>query len=110
MASAGTLGQRYFGDTGFLALSLLGGLVSSASTTATAAALTAKGSLSPQIGAAGTVIASVASALVTVPVVYRLNRRSALGTLLAASTLTTVLGLVLLALTDKGLGGLLSMF
>jgi uncharacterized membrane protein (DUF4010 family) len=99
MASAGTLGQRYFGNTGFLALSLLGGLVSSASTTATAAALTANGSVSLQIGAAAVVITS---ALVTIPVVYRLNPRSALGSLLAASAVTTVLGLVLLALTDKG--------
>jgi uncharacterized membrane protein (DUF4010 family) len=102
MASAGTLGQRYFGNTGFLALSLLGGLVSSASTTATAAALTANGSVSLQIGAAAVVITSITSALVTIPVVYRLNPRSALGNLVAASAVTTVLGLVLLALTDKG--------
>jgi uncharacterized membrane protein (DUF4010 family) len=101
MASAGTLGQRYFGNTGFLALSLLGGLVSSASTTATAAALTANGSVSLQIGAAAVVITSITSALVTIPVVYRLNPRSALGNLVAASAVTTVLGLVLLALTDK---------
>jgi uncharacterized membrane protein (DUF4010 family) len=50
------LGQRYFGNTGFLAFSLLGGLLSSASTTAAAAALTVNGSVSPQIAAAGTVM------------------------------------------------------
>jgi uncharacterized membrane protein (DUF4010 family) len=110
MAAVGTLGQRYFGNAGFLAFSLLGGLVSSASTTATAAALTVNGSLSPQVAAAGTVIASVASALVTIPVVYRVNRRSALGSVLAASALTTVFGLVLLALTVKGFAGLMSIF
>jgi uncharacterized membrane protein (DUF4010 family) len=81
MASAGTLGQRYFGNTGFLAFSLLDGLLSSASTTATAAALTVNGSVSPQIAAAGDCDASVASALVTIPVVYRFNQRSALGSL-----------------------------
>jgi uncharacterized membrane protein (DUF4010 family) len=54
--AAGTLGQRYFGNTGVLAFSLLGGLLSSASTTATAAALTVNGSVAPQIAAAGTVM------------------------------------------------------
>jgi hypothetical protein len=47
---------------------------------------------------------------VTLPVVYRLNRRSALGSLLTISALTTALGLVLLALTDKGLVDLASIF
>ncbi|MGH8013492.1 MAG: MgtC/SapB family protein [Candidatus Binataceae bacterium] len=105
IAVAGTIGQRYLGATGFLVFSALGGLASSASTTATAAALTANGSLAPYIGAAGAVIASVASALVTIPVVYRLNQRSALAILLAASGLTSTIGLLLLVLTS-GLAGL----
>jgi uncharacterized membrane protein (DUF4010 family) len=105
-AAAGTLGQRYFGDIGFLALSGLGGLVSSASTTATAAALATNGSLSPQTAAAGAVITSVASALVTIPVVYRLNRRTARGPLMAASLLTTALGLLLLFIANHGFSGI----
>lgn len=103
IASAGTLGQRYLGNAGFLALSALGGLVSSASTTATAAMLAANGSVSPYLAAAAAVLTSVASALVTIPVVYRLNPRCALGSLLAASTLTSVLGLIVLALTRNGI-------
>jgi uncharacterized membrane protein (DUF4010 family) len=107
LSSAGALGQRYFGNAGFLAFSILGGLVSSASTTATAAALTANGSVSPAIGSAAAVITSVVSALVTLPVVYRLNPRTALGGLIAASVLMTVIGLIVLALTDPSLSRLI---
>jgi uncharacterized membrane protein (DUF4010 family) len=103
MSGAGTLGQRYLGNAGFLAFSLLGGLVSSASTTATAAALTANGTVPPPIGAAAVVITSIVSALITLPVVYRLNPKTALGGLVAASALMTVIGLVVLALTDPGI-------
>jgi uncharacterized membrane protein (DUF4010 family) len=106
MAAAGTLAQRYLGDIGFLVLSALGGLVSSASTTATAAALTTNQSLSTQTAAAGAVITSVASALVTIPVVYRLNRRTARGTLMAASLLATALGLLLLFIANHAVGGI----
>jgi uncharacterized membrane protein (DUF4010 family) len=107
IAAAGTLGQRYFGTTGFLTFSVLGGLVSSASTTAAAATLTANGSVSPSVGAAAAVITSVVSALVTIPVVYRVNRRSALGGLVAASALMTVLGLIILAVSDGLMGRVL---
>jgi uncharacterized membrane protein (DUF4010 family) len=91
MTCIGTLGQRHFGHVGFLIFAVLGGLVSSASTTATAAALTASGSIPPQIGAAAAVVTSVASALITIPVVYRLNQRLNLRGVIAASALTTVL-------------------
>ena len=100
MSGAGALGQRYLGNARFLAFSLLGGLVSSASTTATAAALTANGTVSPPVGAAAAVIASIVSALITFPVVYRLNPRTALDGPVAASALMTVIGLAVLALTD----------
>jgi uncharacterized membrane protein (DUF4010 family) len=100
MSGAGALGQRYLGNARFLAFSLLGGLVSSASTTATAAALTANGTVSPPVGAAAAVIASIVSALITFPVVYRLNQKTALGGPVAASALMTVIGLAVLALTD----------
>jgi uncharacterized membrane protein (DUF4010 family) len=37
LAASGSLAQRYVGDWGFLVVSAMGGLISSASTTATAA-------------------------------------------------------------------------
>jgi uncharacterized membrane protein (DUF4010 family) len=103
MACVGAFGQRYFGTTGFLAFSVLGGFVSSASTAATAATLSANGTVSPQIGAAAAVITSVASALVTIPVVYRVKPQPVRGNLLAASALTAVIGLATLAATVHGL-------
>lgn len=71
LAAVGTLAQRYFGGLGFLAFSLFGGLVSSASTTATAAELASTHQLSANLAATGTVIASISSALVTIPLVYQ---------------------------------------
>lgn len=71
LAAMGTLAQKYFGNSGFLVLSVLGGLVSSASTTATAAALVASGKISPAMGGVATVITSMASAVVDIPLVYQ---------------------------------------
>jgi uncharacterized membrane protein (DUF4010 family) len=103
MTCIGALGQREFGSIGFLVFAVVGGLVSSASTTATAAALTTNGSISPEIGGAAAVVASVASTLITIPVVHRLNHRLNLGGFVAASALATVIGLMVLALTDPDL-------
>jgi hypothetical protein len=50
------------------------------------------------------------SALITLPVVYRLNPQTALGGLVAASALMTVIGLVVLALTDPGIGAAIPRF
>lgn len=103
MAIAGGLGQRYLGNVGFLGFSILGGLISSASTTATAAALAANGAIAPAIAAAGVVITSVVSALITLPVVYRLNPKTASGGLIAASAVMALIGLIVLAFTDPGI-------
>lgn len=65
------LAARYLGEHGFLAVGFLGGLVSSASTTAAAGVLTGGGQLSAQLGAAAAVLACAASALVHVPLIRR---------------------------------------
>jgi uncharacterized membrane protein (DUF4010 family) len=74
IACAGTLAQRFFGSTGFLAVSVLGGLVSSASTTASAATLVMEGKLDPLTAGLATVLASMASALVNLPIVHQQTR------------------------------------
>ena len=71
---AGTLGQRLLGQAGAVLVSGLGGLASSASSTAAVASLAAHGRVTPFIAAVSTVVASVASALVNLPVLYRQNR------------------------------------
>src|SRR5690242_244027 len=64
MEVLGTIAARYLGKYGFLTLSLLGGTVSSASTTAAAATMAIHGKLSPDVAGVATVFASIASALV----------------------------------------------
>jgi uncharacterized membrane protein (DUF4010 family) len=99
LAAAGTLMQRYFGGAGFLLLSGVGGLVSSASATASAASLAASGTISPETAAVATILTSMASAVIHVPVVYYQGGRGRLfAGLVQNSVLVVVLGLATLAL------------
>jgi uncharacterized membrane protein (DUF4010 family) len=99
IAAAGSLAQRYLGTLGFLALSVAGGLVSSASTTATAATLAAAGKISPDAAGMAAVLTSMASAVVDMPIVYRQIRDSAVFYRLAGvSVLVLVIGLSVMTL------------
>jgi uncharacterized membrane protein (DUF4010 family) len=71
---AGTLAQRVLGDGGFLGVSVIGGVVSSASAVASAATLSTAGTVPTQIAATGAVIASATSALADWPIVARVGR------------------------------------
>src|SRR5580692_10040028 len=72
---AGTIAQRVFGQYGFYAVSLVGGLVSSASSVASAGALAHAGTLSASVAGTGGVIASLASTLVDLPLIARVARQ-----------------------------------
>jgi uncharacterized membrane protein (DUF4010 family) len=74
----GTLGQRYLGHFGFLLVSAIGGLASSASTTGAAAVLAMHGSVTPQEAGVATVLTSMASALSNLPLIYEQVRERAL--------------------------------
>jgi uncharacterized membrane protein (DUF4010 family) len=99
---AGTIGQRLFGEFGFYGVSLLGGLVSSASSVASAGVLARAGTLAAPVAGTGAVIASLASTLVDLPVVARvaregpLTRKTAigLGLITAVGAVGAVLGLL----------------
>lgn len=69
--AVGALGQRFFGDAGSVIVSFLGGLVSSASATAAAGTLAADHQTPVRTAAICTVLASIASVLVDLPVIYR---------------------------------------
>ncbi|HVX29059.1 MAG TPA: MgtC/SapB family protein [Nitrolancea sp.] len=71
---AGDLGQRGLGQSGFYAVSLVGGLVSSASSVASAGLLASHGTLAPHVAGIGAVLASLSSAIVDLPVIERLGR------------------------------------
>jgi uncharacterized membrane protein (DUF4010 family) len=93
----GALGQRFLGQAGSIMVSFLGGFVSSASSTAAVGSLTAHHQVSPRTAAICTVLASVASALVNLPIIYRTTRQ--IGTfrrLIVVSAISTAIGLVVL--------------
>jgi uncharacterized membrane protein (DUF4010 family) len=102
MEIVGTIGARYLGKFGFLALSLLGGTVSSASTTAAAATMAIHGKLSADVAGVATVFASIASALVNLPLIQRQAHDKRLTRNLALiSLLLVAAGLVVLAVRQR---------
>ena len=80
------LGERYLGKIGFLGISVLGGLVSSASTSAAAANMVGHGHMPPALAGYGVVLASVASSLVNLPIIHRNARNPSVSRRLAICT------------------------
>jgi uncharacterized membrane protein (DUF4010 family) len=71
----GSLGQKYLGQFGFLLVSVVGGLVSSASTTGAAATLAMRHSIDMQTAGFATVLTSMTSALSNLPLVHQQIRQ-----------------------------------
>jgi uncharacterized membrane protein (DUF4010 family) len=96
-----TLGERHLGKFGFLGISLLGGLVSSASTTAAAANMVSNGQLQPGLAGTGVVLASIASALINLPIVARGAKNGELTQRLVTLTVgLVILGIAVLILRE----------
>lgn len=96
------LGERYLGNAGFLSISLLGGLVSSASTSAAAAKMVGHGQIAASLAGTGVVVASFASALVNLPIIHRKARNRILSRRLVICTVSLiVIGIAALFLTHK---------
>jgi uncharacterized membrane protein (DUF4010 family) len=95
---AGAIGQRYLGHSGVVIVSLIGGLVSSASTTAAAAILAEHGETAAYLAGLATVLASIASALSNLPVLYRVTKNAGMTRALTVKTIivSAVGGIVLL--------------
>jgi uncharacterized membrane protein (DUF4010 family) len=70
----GSLAQRWLGDLGFYAVSLIGGLVSSASAVASAGAVASRGAVPAHVAGVGAVLASLVSAAVDLPLVMKVGR------------------------------------
>jgi uncharacterized membrane protein (DUF4010 family) len=75
---AGTLAQRTLGEMGFYSVSVVGGLLSSSSAVASAAALAAQHTISPWVAGTGALLASLVSALVNWPLIARLSHSAEL--------------------------------
>jgi uncharacterized membrane protein (DUF4010 family) len=93
---AGILLTRLFGSYGMLATGIFGGLVSSASTTAAAATMAMHGQISPALAGSTTILASLASAVVNLPIVWRTTRSKSVMKRLTME-LATVLGVGVVA-------------
>jgi uncharacterized membrane protein (DUF4010 family) len=78
MGIIGTLVQRHLGNAGLLTVSFFGGMVSSASTTATAASLAVAGKALPHIAGLAGALSALASAVVNVGLVYQQTRSKVL--------------------------------
>lgn len=71
IAICGTLAGRFIGQAGYVVIGFVGGFVSSASTTAAAASAFARGQATANITAFSATLASVASVLANLPIVFR---------------------------------------
>lgn len=96
---AAELANHAFGQAGFLLVAAVGGLVSSASTSAAAGILAAKGSLSPELAGYGVVVTSMASIVFHIPMAKMFGLRPSV-----AARLAVLSGLILAA----GLAGLVA--
>ena len=95
---AAEMANRLLGQAGFLLVALLGGLVSSASTTAAAGILAANGTLSPTLAGYGVVLSSMVSLAFHVPMAQIAGRNRLLTLRLARlSALILAAGLAGLA-------------
>jgi len=96
-----TLGQRRLGGAGFEAVSVLGGLVSSASATAAAANLALHGIVTPEQAGTAAVLTSMASACMNLPMVQRQKgTRPAMRELMTTSIFQIAVGITVLALQE----------
>ena len=95
---AGSLAQRYLGTFGFYAVSVAGGLLSSASAVAAAGTAAAHNEVGIQTAANGAVLASITSILVDIPLVARVGSQR---------LLTLRLSVALCATAGIGVGGII---
>jgi uncharacterized membrane protein (DUF4010 family) len=94
----GTLLTKYFGSYGMFATGVFGGLVSSASTTAAAATMAMHGKISAALAGSATVLTSLSSAAVNLPIVWRTTRNKAVMRRLTLQ-MVTVIGTGIAAVT-----------
>jgi uncharacterized membrane protein (DUF4010 family) len=86
----GTLLTKYFGSEGMLATGVFGGLVSSASTTAAAATMAMHGKITAALAGSATVVTSLASAAVNLPIVWKTTKDKTVLRALAIKLATVI--------------------
>ncbi len=100
-----TLGQRWIGNAGFQIVSVLGGLFSSASTTAAAANMAMHGRVAQSQAGVAVVLTSISSALINLPLVQRQAKlRPQMREILLSSVLQVVVAIAILFLQVRLVG------
>jgi uncharacterized membrane protein (DUF4010 family) len=100
-----TLGQRWIGNAGFQIVSVLGGLFSSASTTAAAANMAMHGHVAQSQAGVAVVLTSISSALINLPLIHRQARlRPQVRELVFSSALQVIIGIAILLLQVRVVG------
>jgi uncharacterized membrane protein (DUF4010 family) len=94
----GTLAERVFGNIGFMAATGISGVASSASATVAAANLSASAKITPELAGTAVVIASMASALTNVPLVFKRLSGTVLFRIASSTALQIIVGITVLAL------------
>jgi len=90
----GSVTQKEFGDVGFYVVSVVGGLMSSASAVAAAATLASQGTISPTVAGSGAVIASFTSLSFSLSFVLRTRNRRLIIRVAAAMACVAIAGVV----------------
>ncbi|MFZ0273323.1 MAG: MgtC/SapB family protein [Acidobacteriaceae bacterium] len=97
-----TLGQRHLGSAGFEVISALGGLVSSASSTAASATLAMHGTVTSAQAGVAAVLTSMTSALMNLPIVQQQKgTRPAMRELTISSLVQIGAGILVLVVQSK---------
>jgi uncharacterized membrane protein (DUF4010 family) len=104
LSIVGTLAERILGSTGFYAVSAAGGLISSASSVASAGQLVSHGKLSAEAGGIGAALATITSASISIPLVMRLVKDQAITkSVSVAIAVVAIVGLLGTAIVPRGL-------
>ena len=90
----GSVTQREFGDVGFYVVSVVGGLMSSASAVAAAATLASQGTISPTVAGSGAVLASFTSLTFSLSFVLQTRNRPLIVRVASAMACVAIAGVV----------------
>jgi uncharacterized membrane protein (DUF4010 family) len=101
IAIGGTLLTKFFGNYGIMATGFFGGFVSSASTTAAAATMASHGKITASLAGSVTIVTSLTSALVSLPIVWKIVKDRAAVKRLTFELLTVLLAGILVVILDR---------
>jgi uncharacterized membrane protein (DUF4010 family) len=99
--AGGTLLTRLFGNYGLMATGVIGGLASSASTTAAAATMAMHGRISPSIAGSVAIVSSLASAIINLPIVWRIVKEKSIVKKLSIQLIFVILVGMAVVIADR---------